>query len=97
MSIIDFDEHFKLDLERLNQVIYKTEVHFPIIVCNVGSTAYGSVDDIEAVSRMLPTKAMIHLDAAFGGMVLPFIDGIDTHWFDIPNVFTMGLDLHKMA
>lgn len=65
--------------------------NFNIVVVNMGSTTYGSIDPIPTQEHI----DFIHMDASFGGMVQCFYT--DEKWLDDPRIFTMALDLHKMA
>ena len=105
-TMIPMDNMFKLDIHLLEYEIDKLHNDtFPIIICNAGSTAYGSIDDIESIDNVLNTYTSkfpghIHIDASFGGMVIPFNNGNTvkpTNWFNLTHVKTMALDLHKMA
>ncbi|MEZ5299416.1 MAG: histidine decarboxylase [Verrucomicrobiales bacterium] len=50
----------------------------PIIFANVGTTMKGAIDRIdrirEVLGRLCITQHYIHVDAAFSGMILPFVD-----------------------
>jgi tyrosine decarboxylase/aspartate 1-decarboxylase len=67
-----------------------------------GSTEYGIVDDIPALSDVaLENSVYLHVDAAFGGFVLPFLEdlGYDSWPFDfsLPGVSSITVDPHKMG
>lgn len=71
------------------------------IVGVAGSTEYGSVDDIKALSEVASeTDVYLHVDAAFGGFVLPFLKelGYSTR-FELPSegVDSVTVDPHKMG
>jgi tyrosine decarboxylase/aspartate 1-decarboxylase len=72
------------------------------IVGIAGSTQVGSVDPIEALSDIAQEHELpLHVDAAFGGYVLPFLP--EDHpsrarfGFDLPGVTTVAVDSHKMG
>ncbi|MEM4699883.1 MAG: tyrosine decarboxylase MfnA [Candidatus Nezhaarchaeales archaeon] len=73
-----------------------------VIVGVAGSTDLGSVDPIEELSEIsLRRGAQLHVDAAFGGLVLPFLRelGYPVPDFDfkVPGVCSLTVDPHKMG
>ncbi|MBL4608692.1 MAG: hypothetical protein JKY01_12805, partial [Pseudomonadales bacterium] len=70
----------QMDFEYPSNIIdveIKEGVKFFAVVLNMGSTMYGSVDDISQVTAILTAKNvdfMIHVDAAFGGFIYPFLN-----------------------
>lgn len=71
------------------------------IVGVAGSTEYGTVDDIRALSKIAIDKDVyLHVDAAFGGFVLPFLKDVGYPVdFEIPEngVDSVAVDPHKMG
>jgi tyrosine decarboxylase/aspartate 1-decarboxylase len=72
------------------------------VVGVAGSTSLGSVDPIAELSEVaLRRGAHLHVDAAFGGLVLPFLRelGYPVPDFDfkLPGVSSMTVDPHKMG
>ncbi|MBV1869260.1 MAG: aspartate aminotransferase family protein [Gammaproteobacteria bacterium] len=92
----------RMNLEILSNTIdaeINEGVKFFAIVLNMGSTMYGSVDDIDAVVALFETKSvefMIHVDAAFGGFVYPLVNPDNKLNFQNPNIISFTLDAHKM-
>lgn len=76
-----------------------------IVVATLGATVPGTVDPVEAVCRAVRQvsvetglRAMVHVDAAFGGLVLPFLgDGSGAEWSRWPEVSSVTVDFHKMG
>lgn len=73
----------------------------PIILANIGTTMKGAIDDVVRIKEILSDlkikKYYIHCDAAFFGMILPFIPEHEV----IPFDFRVGIDSiaisgHKM-
>ena len=63
-----------------------------------GTTEYGMVDPIEKLSKIaLAHDLFFHVDAAFGGMVIPFLDKPVPFDFSLPGVTTIAVDPHKMG
>ena len=96
--MVDLDDNYTIDIE---QVEAKIDNDLCAIVGIAGTTELGAVDDIEALADLLPEKAFLHVDAAFGGFVLPFLKdlGIDVPKYDfaISEVSSMTSDPHKMG
>ena len=67
-----------------------------LVVGVAGSTEYGRVDPIPALTRIAhDAGARMHVDAAWGGFVLPFTDA-DWSFADAP-VDTLTIDPHKFG
>lgn len=70
-------------------------------VCLVGvagTTEYGMVDPITDLSKIaVQHDVFLHVDAAFGGMVIPFLDRPIPFDFALPGVTTIAVDPHKMG
>jgi tyrosine decarboxylase/aspartate 1-decarboxylase len=63
-----------------------------------GTTEYGMVDpiaDLAAIARH--HDLFFHVDAAFGGMVIPFLKDPVPFDFAIPGVTSIAVDPHKMG
>jgi tyrosine decarboxylase/aspartate 1-decarboxylase len=72
------------------------------IVGIAGSTEYGAIDDIESLSKIAVERDLfLHVDAAFGGLVIPFLGelGYEAKGFDfsIDGVSSITVDPHKMG
>ncbi|MFG2196072.1 aminotransferase class V-fold PLP-dependent enzyme [Streptomyces sp. NPDC048639] len=72
------------------------------LIATAGTWAYGSVDPVEAMSEIALRRGLyLHVDGAFGGYILPFLErsGYDTDippWdFRLPGVCSISADLHK--
>lgn len=68
------------------------------IVAVAGTTELGLVDPIEQIAKIAGMHGIhLHVDAAFGGFILPFI-GYKKKWdFALPAVSSMAIDPHKMG
>ncbi|MFW6384284.1 MAG: tyrosine decarboxylase MfnA [Halodesulfurarchaeum sp.] len=67
-----------------------------LVVCVAGSTEYGRVDQIPDLAEVAAEAgARCHVDAAFGGFLLPFADA-DWSFADAP-IDTMTIDPHKVG
>ena len=70
-------------------------------ICMVGvagTTEYGMVDPIADLAKIACQHDLfLHVDAAFGGMVIPFLDKPIPFDFALPGVTTIAVDPHKMG
>jgi tyrosine decarboxylase/aspartate 1-decarboxylase len=63
-----------------------------------GTTEYGIIDPIASLARIAYQEDIfLHVDAAFGGMVIPFLDDPVPFDFALPGVTTIAVDPHKMG
>jgi len=72
--------------------------HF-IVVMNMATTMFGSVDDIERITAWLNethTDYKLHVDGAFGGYIYPFTICKSPYSFKNPNISSITIDAHKM-
>ncbi|MDG5775781.1 tyrosine decarboxylase MfnA [Haloarculaceae archaeon H-GB2-1] len=84
---------YRADLDAVDAAIDDDTV---LVVGVAGTTEYGRVDPIPALADLAhDADALCHVDAAFGGFVLPFTDH---EWhFGHAGVDTMTVDPHKMG
>jgi glutamate/tyrosine decarboxylase-like PLP-dependent enzyme len=71
-----------------------------IVVCNLMTTMFGSIDDIEKLTNSLEKLSCefkLHVDGAFGGFYYPFISEHSQLTFQNPAITSFTLDAHKMA
>jgi len=102
----DNNGHLLLDQfeQKLNELI-RCGVTNIVVVGNAGTTMLGSVDNIPAMNEIIGnTKAQnpevnihFHVDAAFGGFVVPFIGWLPKIGFSNEHVDSITIDVHKMG
>ncbi len=69
-----------------------------VVVLTAGITATGLVDPVAEVGKVCEeVDCYLHVDAAFGGFVLPFIHPDIKFGFDVPAVRSVTIDPHKMG
>jgi tyrosine decarboxylase/aspartate 1-decarboxylase len=94
MRVAPLDDRV-VDLEGVAELVDEDTV---AVVGVAGSTEYGRVDPIPELVDVVEAEnpgALVHVDAAWGGFVLPFTD----HEWDFADadVDTMTVDPHKMG
>ncbi len=93
----------EINKDDLTHVIQKAKDNgkqYFIVVCNMMTTMFGSVDDVDVYSDVLTEMSCsfkIHVDGAFGGFYFPFTSGKNDLTFKNPNITSFTLDAHKMA
>lgn len=71
-----------------------------IVVCNMMTTMFGSVDDVEVLAECLNSSGVdfkIHVDGAYGGFYYPFSDDDSILNFQNDQITSFTLDAHKIA
>ncbi len=68
------------------------------VVATAGTTPLGYVDPVEKIGEICASyRCFLHVDAAFGGFVIPFIYPELKFGFDVPEVRSITIDPHKMG
>jgi len=68
------------------------------IVGIAGTTEFGQIDPIEELSEIaLEKNVFLHIDGAFGGFVIPFLDKKYPFDFELEGVSSISIDPHKMG
>lgn len=97
------DEKMGIDAHALNQLLEQSRQRgfkYCIVVANMMTTMYGSVDCVDTYSKALLANDFeykIHLDGAFGGFYYPFSNPENTLNFANPLITSITMDAHKMA
>jgi tyrosine decarboxylase/aspartate 1-decarboxylase len=96
---VRLNERFQVDTQNVEKKITSKTV---AIVGIAGTTSLGAVDPVSELSEIaLAHNVYLHVDAAFGGFVLPFLKelGFNTPEFDFrfQGVSSITVDPHKMG
>lgn len=96
---IPLDENYRIDLTSLEKTI--DDKTFAIVGV-AGTTGLGVIDPIAKMSQIaLQKKIPLHVDAAFGGFVIPFLSSLfqEDYPFDfaLDGVNSITIDPHKMG
>lgn len=87
------DDDYRVNLAAVHESIDEKTA---LVVGVAGTTEYGRVDPIPELAKIADeVDAFMHVDAAWGGFVLPFTDH-DWH-FGHADVDSMTIDPHKMG
>jgi len=94
--VADVDEELRVVPESVRTVARETKEN-SVILLTAGNTETGVVDNVRAVHDLVP-DAPIFVDAAFGGLIVPFVKGVrklPDFDFRIGGVVALSLDGHK--
>ena len=96
---VPLDENFILNTSELKKRISKNTA---AVIGIAGSTELGLIDPIPALSDIcIDNNIFLHIDAAFGGFVIPFLkkenNNITDFDFKIKGVSSISIDAHKMG
>ncbi|GMQ24855.1 pyridoxal-dependent decarboxylase [Algoriphagus sp. NF] len=84
--------------EAVKASLQKGKKYF-IVVANMGTTMFGSVDDPKVFTVVLHEFHLpfrMHIDGAYGGFVYPFGDFENQINFTNPDISSITIDAHKM-
>jgi tyrosine decarboxylase/aspartate 1-decarboxylase len=89
------DEEYRVDVSHVESLIDSNTI---AIVGIAGTTELGQIDPIDELSELAVEKEIeMHVDAAFGGLVIPFMDDPVPFDFQLDGVSSITIDPHKMG
>ena len=99
LVLIPLDDNYCVDV---NYVEEKINDNTAAVVGIAGSTELGTIDPIPELNNICKeNNIFLHVDAAFGGFVIPFLKELG---YDVPNfdfnlsaINTISVDAHKMG
>ena len=96
---VQLRDNFELDLNHFESLINKNTCG---VVGIAGTTSLGLIDPIEDMGKIIEGENIFfHIDAAFGGFVLPFLKKLNykvPQWdFSVKAVNSITADPHKMG
>ena len=95
---IELDETYRMSVE---DVKAKLSPNTAAVICMAGATELGTIDPIEEIAEVCAGNTFLHVDAAFGGFVIPFLNDLGYNMpkfdFEVDGVSTLTIDPHKMG
>jgi tyrosine decarboxylase/aspartate 1-decarboxylase len=89
------DGSFRVDPASVEQCLNKNTI---AVVGTVGTAELGAVDPIGKLSEIaLEHEVYLHVDAAFGGLIVPFLKDAPVFDFRLEGVKSITVDPHKMG
>jgi glutamate/tyrosine decarboxylase-like PLP-dependent enzyme len=98
---VDFKTR-QIDVFALETILIKAKSigkKFFIVVSNMGTTMFGSVDNPDDYIQILEKHHLaykVHIDGAYGGFVYPISNKESTINFENPKISSVTIDAHKM-
>lgn len=95
---VEEDEKHQMSISDLKSKISKDTV---VVVASAAQYPHGVVDNIAEIAKVcLKYKVPLHVDAAIGGFVIPFVEMLGKNkfgpWdFRVPGVTSINADIHK--
>lgn len=89
-------EALELAVQQAREAGYK----YFILVMNMSTTMFGSVDDIEPATACLDKLSVeyrVHVDGAYGGFIYPFARENSPYTFENEKIVSFSLDAHKLV
>lgn len=88
-------EAFEVDVDALAEAVGPDTA---CVVGIAGNTEFGAVDDVPALAEVgEDAGAWVHVDAAYGGFLLPFLREPEPFGLDVAGVDSVTIDPHKMG
>ena len=95
MRSVPLGPDLRMQADKAAELVDKNTI---CLVGVAGTTEYGMVDPIADLAKIADQHDLfLHVDAAFGGMVIPFLDDPMPFDFALPGVTTIAVDPHKMG
>ena len=92
---INLDSTFRVDVSELEKKINKNTI---AIVGTAGTAELGAIDPIDELSKSaIENDVWLHVDAALGGLILPFLKEVPLFDFKLRGVSSITVDPHKMG
>ncbi|MCX9084309.1 MAG: tyrosine decarboxylase MfnA [Candidatus Methanoperedens sp.] len=89
------DREFRVDINSVGNLIDKNTI---ALVGIAGSTEFGQIDPIDKLAKLaMSNDLFLHIDAAFGGFVIPYLDKKYDFDFSVNGVTSITSDPHKMG
>lgn len=98
---VDFETR-KIDESLLEQMVkdgMNNGKKYFIVISNMATTMFGSVDDPDVYTTLLEKLGLmykLHIDGAYGGFVYPFSNLKSKINFSNPKICSITIDAHKM-
>ena len=105
IDLISIPVHFEsrqIDREALDQLVDRAVENgkkYFIVIANMGTTMFGSVDNPDVYTEVLESKNLpykLHIDGAYGGFVYPFSNLESKVNFSNPKISSITIDAHKL-
>ncbi len=97
LVVVDCDDDDRLNPKALERLCRSDAGRGAVVVATIGTTMTGAIDDVALLSQAAAAAGdvYVHLDAALGGLLVPFL-GEERSWgFACPSVGSLAISMHK--
>jgi tyrosine decarboxylase/aspartate 1-decarboxylase len=92
---VGLDSLYRVDASMVERCLNRNTI---AVIGTAGTAELGVIDPIDMLSKVaLDNGVYLHVDAAFGGLILPFIDNAPEFDFRLEGVKSITVDPHKMG
>jgi tyrosine decarboxylase/aspartate 1-decarboxylase len=89
------DSSYTVDPSSVERCLSKNTI---AVVGTAGTAELGTIDPIDKLSEIaLEHRIYLHVDAAFGGLIIPFLESAPEFDFRLEGVKSITVDPHKMG
>ncbi|MCD6456251.1 MAG: tyrosine decarboxylase MfnA [Methanophagales archaeon] len=89
------DDELRVDVNSVEELMDDKTI---CVVGIAGTTEFGQIDPIEELASIAKSRDIfLHVDAAFGGFVIPFLEQKYAFDFSVEGVSSISIDPHKMG
>lgn len=93
LKLVSVDHDYKMDVKELRKNISRNTI---LIMASAPSYPHGVIDPIKEISKISKKKNIpFHVDACFGGFLIPFISPETEFDFSLEGVTSISADFHK--
>jgi tyrosine decarboxylase/aspartate 1-decarboxylase len=89
---------YRINLRAVTEIVSPKTI---ALIGVAGTTALGTIDPLIELNKIcLDNNLDLHIDAAFGGLVFPFLQGSKEKYqlsFELESLASMTIDIHKMG
>ncbi len=90
---VGIDNRFRADSDDIKKKINKNTL---AVIATAGTSALGAIDPVEEIDEFCE-DTFFHVDAAFGGFMIPFLKDYPRIDFTLKNLDSITIDPHKMG
>jgi tyrosine decarboxylase/aspartate 1-decarboxylase len=95
VKVASVDKNYRVNVDRVVKLISENTIG---IIATAGTTDVGAIDPISELSQIaIESGKYLHVDAAFGGFVIPFLQKPPKIGFENEGVRSITIDPHKMG
>ncbi|RMI27969.1 histidine decarboxylase [Nocardia stercoris] len=97
LVVVGCDDRGRIDTDALARECRDHPGRGAVVVATVGTTMTGAIDDVDAITAAAAPagRVYVHVDAALGGLIVPFTPERESWGFARPEVGSVAISMHK--